>query len=282
MTRPEISIVTPSFNMLHFLKQNVASVADQEGVKVEHLVIDAVSTDGTVEWLMENPHVTCFSEKDAGMYDALNKGFGRARGRIIGHLNADEQYLPGVLQFVKRYFDDHPEVDFIVGNFLVVDANGQLLACRRSFTPKWVYFFSNYLYTMTCTTFYRENVVKTVKFDIKYRSVADMIYVYNVLRQGFKGAYVDSYIATFTDTGLNLSLDKISKEERARYLLELPVWYRLLMPIYHWLFYIDRWLHGSFKREKQIAYSIYKQSGDKTRLETIVVRPPSRWSFGRK
>src|SRR5215475_7699056 len=111
----DVSVVTPSLNMVNYLARCVASVADQEGVRAEHLVMDGVSRDGTVEWLAALPWLVSEVRRDNGMYDAVNHGFRKARGRIVAHLNCDEQYLPATLSAVVRYFDTHPEVDVLFG-----------------------------------------------------------------------------------------------------------------------------------------------------------------------
>src|SRR3712207_3017954 len=114
MKNPRISIITPSYNMLPYLKHCASSVRDQK-VEHEHIIIDGNSSDGTKKWLEQTDGIQWVSEKDNGMYDALNKGLQLAKGEIVAHLNADEQYLPGTLQFVVDFFDRHPEVDYIVG-----------------------------------------------------------------------------------------------------------------------------------------------------------------------
>src|SRR3984893_17077250 len=116
----DVSVITPSLNMLSYLERCVASVADQEGVRAEHLVMDGGSRDGTVEWLASRPNLTSEVRSDNGMYEAINRGFRRARGRILAHLNCDEQYLPGTLATVTRYFDTYPEVDVLFGDTLTV------------------------------------------------------------------------------------------------------------------------------------------------------------------
>jgi len=93
----QFSIVTPSFRNSTWLKLCIASVADQQGVELEHIVQDSCSDDGTQDWLPRDPRVKAFIEKDAGMYDAVNRGFRRAAGDILAYLNCDEQYLPGGL-----------------------------------------------------------------------------------------------------------------------------------------------------------------------------------------
>src|SRR5580658_5685732 len=111
LSRPDFpmrfSVVTPSFRQSLWLKLCVASVADQ-GVEVEHIVQDACSDDGTLDWLLTDPRVQAFSEKDAGMYDAVNRGLRRASGEILSYLNCDEQYLPGALRAVETHFESHP------------------------------------------------------------------------------------------------------------------------------------------------------------------------------
>ena len=116
--------------MLGYLKLCCASVSDQRGISIEHLVVDAGSTDGTVDWLMAKVGVTAIIEEDKGMYDAINKGYHRAKGEILAYLNCDEQYLPGVLRFVKHYFDARPRVDVLFGSVLIVRPNGSLLSYR--------------------------------------------------------------------------------------------------------------------------------------------------------
>src|SRR4030081_3893628 len=106
-----ISIVTPSYRNSESLKLFVASVADQEGVEVEHIVQDAGSDDGTLDWLVSDTRVRAHVEKDQGMYDAINRGLRKATGEILAYLNCDEQYLPGALKGVAGFFDAHPDVD---------------------------------------------------------------------------------------------------------------------------------------------------------------------------
>ena len=106
----QFSIVTPSFRNSRWLKLCVASVADQEGVELEHIVQDACSDDETQDWLPHDRRVRAFIEKDSGMYDAINRGYRRARGDILAHLNCDEQYFSGALRNVRTFFERNPRV----------------------------------------------------------------------------------------------------------------------------------------------------------------------------
>ena len=111
----KFSIITPSFRGGQWLKLCLASVADQ-GVELEHIVQDSCSDDGTQDWLPNDTRVKAFIEKDHGMYDAVNRGLRRSDGEILAYLNCDEQYLPGALCAVERFFAANPEVDVAFGD----------------------------------------------------------------------------------------------------------------------------------------------------------------------
>src|SRR5258708_6486422 len=119
MQLPQFSIITPSFRSSQWLRLCIASVADQ-GVSLEHIVQDAGSDDGTLDWLPSDKRVTSFIEKDAGMYDAVNRGLRRAKGQLLAYLNCDEQYLPGGLRKVAEYFDNHPETEILFANLVAI------------------------------------------------------------------------------------------------------------------------------------------------------------------
>jgi glycosyltransferase involved in cell wall biosynthesis len=278
--KPEISIVTPSFNMLPYLKMCSASIGDQQ-VNVEHIVMDGGSTDGTTEWLKDNPSIRSVSEKDRGMYHALNKALLLTRAEVVGHLNCDEQYLPGILEFVLKYFDENPDVDFIAGDFLVIDPQGELLAYRKSFQPRWPYFFSNYLYTTTCTLFYRSKVFERCRFDESYKSIADVIFLYNVLKAGFRGRHIKKYFAAFTYSGKNLSLDPISKIEKKKFNKSLPAWFRLMKPLFFLSFFGERALHKTFKEAETLTFSIFTPEHLTSRVTRAKKDPTYRLDFKR-
>jgi glycosyltransferase involved in cell wall biosynthesis len=94
---PLVSIVTPSLNQGQFIEETIRSVLDQDYPRIEHVVVDGGSTDGTLDVLGRYPHLTWVSEPDGGQADAVNKGFRMAAGEIFGWLNADDLYLPGAV-----------------------------------------------------------------------------------------------------------------------------------------------------------------------------------------
>jgi glycosyltransferase involved in cell wall biosynthesis len=133
MDVPLLSIVTPCLNRAALIPQAVESVRGQDYPRVEHIVMDGGSTDGTLEALRAYPHLQVASEKDRGLYDALNKAIRRARGEVVGHVNSDDLYEPGVFGAVMRAFADHPEADAVVGGAVTFVDTPSGPAVRQSF-----------------------------------------------------------------------------------------------------------------------------------------------------
>jgi glycosyltransferase involved in cell wall biosynthesis len=130
-TLPKISVVTPSFNSIHTIRDTIESVRSQDYQNWEHIVIDGGSTDGTLDLLKEYPHLTWVSEKDEGHYHAMNKGILRATGDVVYILNADDCVRPGVLLAVGDAFQQHPEWDALFGDVQYVNDNGDVIFRRK-------------------------------------------------------------------------------------------------------------------------------------------------------
>lgn len=120
-------VVTPSFNQVQFVAQAVNSVLAQTYPQLEYIVQDAQSTDGSADVLRTytGQRITVRIEPDEGQADALNRGFAQTTGEIMAYLNSDDLLLPGILLRVGAYFRDHPEVDVIYGNRLIVNEHNQ-------------------------------------------------------------------------------------------------------------------------------------------------------------
>jgi glycosyltransferase involved in cell wall biosynthesis len=124
--QPRISIITPSFNQGRYLEENILSVINQGYPNVEHIIIDGGSTDNTKQVLEKHKDKLAYwvSEPDNGQSDAVNKGFIKASGEIIGWLNSDDYYAPGALNAVAEVFAD-PSVNVVCGYSILFDEKGK-------------------------------------------------------------------------------------------------------------------------------------------------------------
>ena len=128
---PKISVITPSFNSAGTIGQTIKSLMGQDYENWEHIVMDGGSKDGTVELLKKHPHLIWISEKDAGHYDAMNKGIAKATGDVLVILNADDWFRPGALRAVAEAFQKHPEWDALFGDVVFVDGDGRKIYQRK-------------------------------------------------------------------------------------------------------------------------------------------------------
>ncbi len=126
---PLISILTPSLNSGSHIAEAIDSVRAQNYPKVEHLVLDAGSTDDTPEVLARYPHLSVIREADESAHEAMNKGLKLARGEVIGFLNSDDTYAEGVLLKVGRRFAADPELDMLCGGDAVFERD--LMGAKR-------------------------------------------------------------------------------------------------------------------------------------------------------
>jgi glycosyltransferase involved in cell wall biosynthesis len=125
-----ISVITPVHNGERFIESCLKSVINQNYPQVEHIIVDGGSTDGTVgiiqQYAENYPHIRWLSESDRGQSDAMNKGVILAKGEIIGILNVDDFYEPGVFNRVSKIFKSLPSPSLVVGNCNIRDVRGKI------------------------------------------------------------------------------------------------------------------------------------------------------------
>jgi glycosyltransferase involved in cell wall biosynthesis len=122
-----ISIITPSYNQAKYLEQTIQSVLTQDYPRIEYIVIDGASTDGSVDIIKKYQNKLAYwvSEKDKGQAEAINKGFAKATGDIVAWLNSDDYYLPGAVSSAVKVFEQNPDVALVYGNMLAVNEHGK-------------------------------------------------------------------------------------------------------------------------------------------------------------
>ena len=263
----KLSIITPSFNQLDWLKLCLASVADQVATQttfqVEHVIQDGGSEgfeSFTKEMLQLYPDgkdytLRFFSQKDSGMYDALNKGFAKAGGEIVAWLNCDEQYLPASLSKVAECFEQEAKLDVLLGDALLLDAEQNMVAYRRIMKPLQWHTRLAHLHSLSCAMFFRRRLMKGAElFDPQWKIIGDAVLVDQWIGQGLRIKTLGEPLSCYSITGVNLSLDNKVNKEHDRWLQELsgpPLWMRWPTVYHHRLRRL--WAGGYRKRKLQTA-----------------------------
>lgn len=128
MEYPLVTIVTPSYNQAHFIEETILSIKNQDYPNIEHIVVDANSTDNTLDILKKyGDQIKWISEPDNGQTEAINKGFKMSSGQICAYLNSDDSYVPGCFKTVVNYFHKHPDVDMLVGDVNYIDEKSKII-----------------------------------------------------------------------------------------------------------------------------------------------------------
>jgi glycosyltransferase involved in cell wall biosynthesis len=130
---PLVSIVTPSYNQAAYLEQALRSVLEQDYPRIEYLVVDGGSTDGSVETIQRYAERLAWwvSERDQGQADGINKGLRRASGEFVAWLNSDDLYLPGAVRRAVETLQANPSLALAYGDVRSIDASGATINHMR-------------------------------------------------------------------------------------------------------------------------------------------------------
>jgi len=300
----KFTIVTPHFKQLDWLRLCVASVADQageSGLLVEHIIQDG-GTPGIEDFARQNgaafssdassldmpsddaagpkaPYrLSIHREVDAGMYDAIKRGFRRATGDILAWLNADEQYLPGALRKVADAFHAHPKAEMIFGDTVVTDRGGQYICSRTALKPQRLHsLVSGNLSFLSAANFIRKNLIyKGHLVPEGWRVVGDAAWAVELLAAGVQMRRLPDYLSAFVDTGDNLSVRAEARDEHRRLAATAPAWARAARPLLIAGFRGRKLLAGGYHLQP-FDYEVFTMQQPATRQRFRVPRPTQRW-----
>lgn len=161
-----VSIVVPSFNQAEYLPCMLDSIFGQSHPPHEVVVMDGASTDGSIEVLQQyakcHPNLTWQSEPDDGPADAVNKGFERVHGDIIGIMSADDVYYQNAFSTVVNAFAANPDCGMVYGDVDGIDENGRQLYTRKLPAFTWESFFGISCCLPQGSIFFRRSVMSQV------------------------------------------------------------------------------------------------------------------------
>lgn len=215
-----VSIVTPSYNQGHFIEDTIKSVMNQDYPNIEHIVVDGVSTDNTIDILKkyENKYnLKWVSEADDGQTDALNKGFGMAQGEIVSWLNSDDVlFNKSAISDVVNSFNEHADISIIYGDGVFINENNLILSVYRA--VPWFSFdrFRRVQFFFQPSSFFRKELTESYKLDVKINLPMDQEYYLRLADKGFKFRYIPKILSGYRvhDTTKTKSLAEQALSER--------------------------------------------------------------------
>ena len=217
----KISIITVVYNNEKTIKEAMQSVFSQTYYNIEYVVIDGGSKDNTVNFINEFKDKLGYfvSEKDNGLYDAMNKGIRAVTGDVIGILNSDDLYQDSdVIAAIMEQFNNDPKLDILYGDLVYVKSDDTAKVVRN-WKSKAYYnrFFENANVPPHPALFVRSNVYKEAGlFDLDYKIAADYEFILRIFKNHkFKSKYFNRLIVRMRLGGAsNAGLSSVIKQNK--------------------------------------------------------------------
>lgn len=214
MLTPKISIITIVYNNVRDIEYTIRSVMKQTYPNIEYIVIDGLSTDGTLDVLLKYKEeiTTLVSEPDKGIYDAMNKGLALATGEYVLFLNSgDELYEDMTLEKVISSGDN---ADIYYGETKLIREDREVIGDRRHKTPER-FDWKSFKYGMNVchqAIYIRRSL--TSPYDTQYKLSADIDWVIKAAQKAEKIVNVRQYVAKYLVGGMSQQRHKESLKER--------------------------------------------------------------------
>ena len=234
----KVSIITATYNSAITIADSIRSVQQQSYQNIEHIIVDAVSEDDTLTIVNAMHHGVLVSEKDKGIYDAMNKGIALANGEIIGILNSDDYYADdSIIEKVVRLFEA-TDCDAVYGDLLYIDADDASKIKRKWIAGK--HSKQSFLFGWMPphpTFFVKKNIYdQHGVFNLQLGSAADYeLMLRMIYKQGIKVSYLNEVIVKMRTGGVsNKNLQNrllANKNDKKAWLINdlKPYWFTIIL-----------------------------------------------------
>jgi len=277
VSKPLVSIITPSYNQAKFIEKTILSVKNQDYPNIEHIIVDGGSTDGSINIIKSfegTYNMRWISEEDKGQYDAINKGFRMAKGEILGFINSDDMYFPHTIWKVVSCFNSYKEIEVVYGDWYRVDERDTIIITRprvRPFNLKWL---RRYDYINPSAAFIRTSLIREGFFiDNSITHFGDWEWYLRMATAGKKFYFLNEKLCYFR-CHPHSKIATLSKEESKKQRLiisrrynipywRIKFWDDFLLPWYNRFFNLQHLLHiwnwsEILKRSKKILLRSFK------------------------
>ena len=214
MFQPKLSVITIVYNNVRDIERTVLSVLNQSYANIEYLVIDGASNDGTLDILKkyEGQISRLVSERDKGIYDAMNKGLALATGDYVLFMNSgDEIYASDT---VEKIFATEPDADIYYGETEMFDENWDSLGQRRHRAPE-NFTWKDFKHGMCIShqaIYIRRSL--TEPYDLNYQLSSDIDWIIKAAKKAKKIVNARMYVAKYLVGGMSKKKHRQSLQER--------------------------------------------------------------------
>lgn len=210
---PKVSIITVSYNSENVINDTINSVLEQNYSNIEHILVDGASSDKTLEKIKEyaiNKRIIYISEKDNGIYDAMNKGIGISTGDIIYFLNCgDTLYDNNVITKIANYYINN-NVDILYGDIIFKYDKSEQLQLNKDTINKE--FFQSEKMVCHQAIFSKKIIFdKYGDFVLDYKLCSDFDWFLKCYKEGVKIEYIPLIIAKYDKTGVSSDISNKQK-----------------------------------------------------------------------
>lgn len=244
--KPTISIITVVYNGESLIVNTIKSVLAQTYPNVEYIIIDGASTDNTMDVISKYKEniATVISEKDSGIYDAMNKGLDVATGDYVLFINAgDEMYSPTTVQDV---FSKCKDADVYYGSTTVINTAGDVLGDRRLSPPENLTWKS---FKLGMSVSHQSFIAKKTlceHYSLEYKLASDIDWVIKILKQSKSIINVQISTSKFLEGGITSDQRSLAWKERFKVLVKH---YGFLVTLFNHIYIAVRFILHKFTRK---------------------------------